>query len=55
MYTAFMYNIWMKRKRILKDYFTSIGIIETYEEQEDQEYPQEIAIAMTGFSPYCLK
>ena len=48
-YTTFMYNVWNKRKKILKDYFESIGIKEMYKEKENEH---EI---ITGFSPYCLK
>ena len=47
-YTNAMLQIYKNRKQILKDYFTSIGITEEYEEQHHNEVIKE-------FSPYCLK
>ena len=47
-YTNAMLQIYKNRKQILKDYFTSIGIIEEYQEQECDKL-------ITEFSPYCLK
>lgn len=46
-YTSFMFNIYDYRKKILKNYFNSIGITKEYEEK-----PSKV---ITNFSPYCLK
>jgi hypothetical protein len=47
-YTTWMFDLYKRRKQVLKDYFTSIGIIEDYEEQTHEKI-------ITKFSPYCLK
>lgn len=49
-YTNFMYNLWKNRKKILNDYFQSIGITKEYEEKQYEELD-----SITSFSPYCLK
>ena len=48
LYTNAMYSIYTKRRKILKDYFDSIGIHKEYKEMEHNNVIME-------FSPYCLK
>ena len=48
LYTNALYSIYTKRRKILKDYFDSIGIHKEYKEMEHNNVIME-------FSPYCLK
>lgn len=46
-YTGEMSKIYKNRKKILKDYFTSIGIDKEYKDKDTEE--------ITAFLPWCLK